>query len=371
MSSDDKKTVYWKVDPICPDPEIIRQAGLILRRGGLVAFPTETVYGLGANALDVSAVERIFTAKGRPQDNPLIVHVSGADTVYEYTSFITRKARLLMEKFWPGPLTLILRGNGRIPDKVSGGLPDLAFRMPDHSVALALIQEAGVPVAAPSANLSGRPSPTAAGHVLADLEGRIDVVLDGGPSGMGVESTVLDMTGDIPVILRPGGITPNQIRTVTGAVTLDGTLLNIVETPSRPRSPGMKYRHYAPSAPLVLVEGSKDMVVREIVKLAEDYTLRGKKVGILCRDGQQDHYPGLTICAGTGDDPASVAAALYSALRLFEGTGVDIILAEGVEDRGLGLAVANRLRRAAGGNIIKAGQNRGMPTFSNNESPEE
>ncbi|MCL5058370.1 MAG: L-threonylcarbamoyladenylate synthase [Actinobacteria bacterium] len=371
MCSDRKKTVFWKVDAICPDPEIIRQAGLILRRGGLVAFPTETVYGLGANALDVSAVEKIFTAKGRPQDNPLIVHVSGVDPVYEYTSFVPQKARLLMEKFWPGPLTLILPGNGKIPEKVSGGLPDLAFRMPDHAVALALIKEAGVPVAAPSANLSGRPSPTAAGHVLADLEGRIDVILDGGPSGMGVESTVLDMTGDIPAILRPGGITPGRIRTVTGAVILDGTLLDNGETPPRPRSPGMKYRHYAPSAPLVLVEGSPDMVMREIIKLAGDYTRRGKKVGILCRDGQQDRYPGLTICAGTDDDPASVAAALYAALRLFEGTGVDIILAEGVEARGMGLAVANRLRRAAGGNIIKVRHNQGIPTFTNNESQEE
>ncbi|KJS68513.1 MAG: tRNA threonylcarbamoyladenosine biosynthesis protein [Peptococcaceae bacterium BICA1-7] len=363
---DDQKTFFWKVDAICPDPEIIRQAGLILRRGGLVAFPTETVYGLGANALDVSAVERIFTAKGRPQDNPLIVHVSGIAPVYEYTFAIPQKARLLMEKFWPGPLTLILRGNGRIPGMVSGGLPDVAFRMPDHAVALALIQEAGVPVAAPSANLSGRPSTTTAGHVLADMDGRIEAILDGGASGMGVESTVLDMTGDIPVVLRPGGITPSQIRTVTGAVTLDKTLLDNVATPTRPRSPGMKYRHYAPSAPLVLVEGSPDMIVREIIKLAGYYAHMGKKVGILCRDGHQDHYPYLTIVAG-GEDPASVAVLLFSALRLFEGTGVDIILAEGVEARGMGLAVANRLRRAAGGNVIKAGQNPVIPTFSNIE----
>lgn len=349
-----KKTIYWKVDAICPDPEIIRQAGLILRSGGLVAFPTETVYGLGASALDGAAVERIFTAKGRPQDNPLIVHVAGMAPVYEYTSSVSGKARLLMEEFWPGPLTLILPGNGKIPGNVAGGLPDLAFRMPNHAVALALISEAGVPVAAPSANLSGRPSPTAAEHVLADLEGRIDVILDAGPAGVGVESTVLDITGDIPVILRPGGVTRSQLRAVVGEVDLDGSLLNSVETPLRPRSPGMKYRHYAPSAPLVLVEGDLNRVIGEIGRLAGEYAGQGQKVGILCRDGHQDYYSGyVTVPAGANGDPASVAAGLYAALRFFEGTGVDIILAEGVEARGLGLAVANRLRRAAGGNVIR------------------
>jgi L-threonylcarbamoyladenylate synthase len=354
MSLDLKKTVLWKVEASCPDPEIIRQAGLILRRGGLVAFPTETVYGLGANALDGLAVESIFTAKGRPQDNPLIVHVAGPEPVYEYTSVVSPKARLLMEKFWPGPLTLILPGNGIIPENVSGGLPDLAFRMPDHAVALALISQAGVPVAAPSANLSGRPSPTVAGHVLADLDGRVDVILDGGPAGMGVESTVLDMTGEVPLILRPGGITRGRLRAVLGEVALDATLLNSGEMPLKPRSPGMKYRHYAPSAPLVLVEGASGRVIEEISRLAGEYTRRGEKVGVLCRAGHQAYYPGLfTVAAGVKDDPASVAAGLYAGLRLFEGTGVDIILAEGVEARGMGLAVANRLRRAAGGNIIR------------------
>jgi L-threonylcarbamoyladenylate synthase len=259
-----------------------------------------------------------------------------------------------MEKFWPGPLTLILPGNGRIPENVSGGLPDLAFRMPDHAVALALISQAGVPVAAPSANLSGRPSPTAAGHVLADLDGRVDVILDGGPAGMGVESTVLDMTGEVPLILRPGGITRGRLRAVLGEVALDATLLNSGEMPLKPRSPGMKYRHYAPSAPLVLVEGASGRVIEEISRLAGEYTRRGERVGVLCRAGHQAYYPGLfTVAAGVEDDPASVAAGLYAGLRLFEGTGVDIILAEGVEARGMGLAVANRLRRAAGGNIIR------------------
>lgn len=353
LTPDVRKTVFWQVDKNCPAPEIIRQAGLILRRGGLVAFPTETVYGLGANALDGAAVEGIFAAKGRPRDNPLIVHIADIETVYQYALSVPEKARLLMEKFWPGPLTVILPGNGKIPEPVTAGLPSLAFRMPDHPVALALIREAGVPVAAPSANLSGRPSPTTADHVYADLKGRIDAILDGGPAGMGVESTVLDMTGDVPVILRPGGATPEEIGKVAGPVALDRSLLKDGKAPGRPRSPGMKYRHYAPSAPLVLVEGDAARVVPEIKRLAAEYARRGERVGVLCRHGNQGQYNGvLAIPAGVDADHASVAAALYDALRRFEGTGVDVILAEGVDPRGLGLAVANRLRRAAG-RIIK------------------
>lgn len=346
-------TVLWQVDKNCPAPEIVRQAGLILRRGGLVAFPTETVYGLGANALDGEAVEGIFTAKGRPRDNPLIVHIADIETVYEYALCVPEKARLLMERFWPGPLTVILPGRGRIPDPVTAGLSSLAFRMPDHPVALALIRAAGVPVAAPSANLSGRPSPTTAEHVYSDLNGRIDAILDGGPAGMGVESTVLDMTGDVPVILRPGGVTPEEIGKVAGKVALDRSLIRDGSAPRRPRSPGMKYRHYAPSAPLVLVEGDAARVVQEIKRLADEYTRRGERVGVLCRTGNRGEYNGvLAIPAGEATDQASVAAALYDALRRFEGTGVDVILAEGVDARGMGLAVANRLRRAAA-RIIK------------------
>lgn len=319
-----------------------------------MAFPTETVYGLGANALDGRAVESIFAAKGRPRDNPLIVHISDIDMLFRYAGPVDGKARLLMNRFWPGPLTIVLPGNGRIPGEVSAGLESVAFRMPGHPVALALIREAGVPVAAPSANLSGRPSPTTADHVYSDLKGRIDAILDGGPAGMGVESTVLDMTRDVPVVLRPGGVTPEEIREVAGAVALDRSLSDTGEVPRKPRSPGMKYRHYAPSAPLVLVEGDPGRVVHEIKRLAEDYTSRGQRVGVLCRAGNRDQYGGvLAISAGMAFDHASVAAGLYDALRRFEGTGVDVILAEGVDPGGLGLAVANRLRRAAGGRIIK------------------
>lgn len=354
MDPDYRHTYLWQVDKNCPDPEKIRQAGLILRQGGLVAFPTETVYGIGANALDIDAVKGIFTAKGRPQDNPLIVHVADIEAVYGYTVHVPRMAGILMEKFWPGPLTLIMEGNGRISGPVSAGLSTLAFRMPDHPVALALIREAGVPVAAPSANVSGRPSPTTAEHVRADLQGKIDVILDGGAAGMGVESTVLDLTGDIPVILRPGGVTLEQLTPVAGPVDWDASLAENGAAPARPRSPGMKYRHYAPSAPLILVEGMHRGVVLEINRLAREYILQGKKVGVLCRSGSCGKYPGVIVMtAGREHDHASVAAELYDALRRFDATGVDVILAEGVEDRGIGTAVANRLRRAAGGRIVK------------------
>ncbi|MFZ5652508.1 MAG: L-threonylcarbamoyladenylate synthase [Bacillota bacterium] len=355
-----KYTYLWQVDKQCPDPETIRQAGLILRRGGLVAFPTETVYGLGANALDSEAVKGIFTAKGRPQDNPLIVHVADLEAVYEYAGHVPPMAWRLMKEFWPGPFTLILEGNGKICGPASAGLSTIAFRMPDHPVALALIREAGVPVAAPSANVSGRPSPTTAGHVISDLQGKIDVILDGGAAGMGVESTVLDVTGDIPVILRPGGVTPEQITRVVGPVDRDASLEDHGAAPASPRSPGMKYRHYAPTAPLVLVEGWHPGVVLEIQRLAREYVLQGKKVGVLCRSGNCGQYQGVVvITAGAEDDHASVAAELYGALRRFEATGVDVILAEGVEDRGMGMAVANRLRRAAGGRVVKVDNSEG------------
>ncbi|MFZ5597565.1 MAG: L-threonylcarbamoyladenylate synthase [Bacillota bacterium] len=356
MAAGGLETLFLKVDGNCPDPEIIRQAGLVLRRGGLVAFPTETVYGLGANALDEAAVRKIFIAKGRPMDNPLILHISDMESIYLYADSVPAKARVLMERFWPGPVTFILRRGGRVPEAVSPGLTGLAFRMPDHPVALALIRVAGVPVAAPSANLSGRPSPTTAEHVRRDLSGRIDMILDGGPAGLGLESTVVDMTGDLPVILRPGGITPEQIMDAVGPVELDRSVEVAGETVKKPRSPGMKYRHYAPSAPLVLVEGDGAPVIAEIKRIALEYIGKGKKVGVICRRENIGQYEGvLAVSAGASNDPASVAASLYGALRYFDDSGVDVILAEGVGNRGLGLAVNNRLRRAAGGKVVRVG----------------
>jgi L-threonylcarbamoyladenylate synthase len=348
MNAPDLQTLFWPVDKNSPEPEIIKAAATILVNGGLVAFPTETVYGLGANALDGRAVKKIFAAKGRPGDNPLILHVSDPEMVCSYAGEVSHRALALMKKFWPGPLTLVLPGSSKIPEEVSAGLDTLAFRMPDHPVALALIREGGVPVAAPSANLSGKPSPTNAEHTYSDLKGKIEAVLDGGPSGMGVESTVLDLTREVPVILRPGGVTLEQLKAVLGQVELDSSLVNPGAAIEQPRSPGMKYRHYAPEAPVILVEGAEEKVTAEIKRLLEQYGKEGKIVGVLCREGNQDCYPGsVSIPAGSYRDFPSVAATLYNALRQFDQTQVEIILAEGVEPSGLGLAVANRLRRAA------------------------
>lgn len=342
-------TRYWKVDARRPDPEIISRAGLVLRRGGLVAFPTETVYGLGANARDGDAVRKVFTAKRRPADNPLIVHFADPGQVEEVAVNISPVARDLMKNYWPGPLTLVLTGNGSLPREVTAGLDTVAVRIPDHPVALALIEAAEVPVAAPSANTSGRPSPTTAEHVKADLAGRIDVLLDGGSSMVGVESTVLDVTGEMPVILRPGGVTPAQIKKVAGAVELDPAVMNaVVDKNDKPRSPGMKYRHYAPRAPLVLVEGDAGGTARMLGELSREYTQKGVRVGILCAGETKEAYRGMKVVSmGKRNDFQSIASNLYNALRSLDREGVDVILAEGTGAEELGLAVMNRLRRAA------------------------
>jgi len=349
----ERDTVRWRVDARLPDPAVIERAGLILRRGGLVAFPTETVYGLGASALDEGAVAGIFAAKGRPRDNPLIVHVADREMVERLAAAVPETARRLIDAFWPGPLTLVLPARAHLPVQVTAGLRSVGLRMPAHPVALALIRAAQVPVAAPSANLSGRPSPTTAEHVWRDLRGRIDVLLDGGPAGVGVESTVLDLTGEVPVVLRPGGVTPDELAAVAGEVKLDpGVLAAGAETEAGgrpPRSPGMKYRHYAPRAPLILVEGGPERVAARVGELAGQFRTAGKRVGILACAETAGRYDGAEVLvAGRRSDPATVAAGLFAALRRFDELGVDVILAEGIEPRGLGLAVMNRLRRAAG-----------------------
>ena len=345
------------MDPERPDPDIIQRAGLILRRGELVAFPTETVYGLGANALDEWAVRSIFEAKGRPADNPLIVHVARQQDLDILVDRVPEIARALVQAFWPGPLTLVLPGGRGLPGAITAGLATVAVRMPAHPVALALLIAAGVPVAAPSANRSGYPSPTTAGHVLADLAGKIQLVVDGGPAGLGVESTVLDLAGHEPVVLRPGGVTPDQLTRVIGPVKIDPGALAPADYPEPgappPRSPGMKYTHYAPLAPLVLVEGDSGTVAERIRELAREYSSRGMRVGILAYADSVSQYEGYTLLkAGNRDDPAAVAASLYGLLREFDQLAVDVILAEGIEPHGLGLAVMNRLRRAAGDRVV-------------------
>lgn len=355
MPDDIVITRCLKVDPRHPDPAVIAEAALVLRRGGLVAFPTETVYGLGVNALDAGAVTRLFAAKGRPADNPLIVHVAGRDMVFQLAGQVPEKAILLMNNFWPGPLTLVLPGGKGAPPEVTGGLDTVALRMPDHPVALALIRAAALSVAAPSANISGRPSPTTAAHVMSDLSGRIEIVLDGGPTGLGVESTVLDLTAPAPLVLRPGGVTLEDLRNVLGAVELHPDARALSGWSGRACSPGMKYTHYAPRAPLWLVEGGPEPVAVKIIELAREYRARGQRVGILSCSGREEFYSeGEVLQAGSRDDPAAVAVELYAVLRRFDELVVDVILAEGIKDEGIGLAVMNRLRKAAGRRLLKA-----------------
>ena len=341
-------TKYYIIDPLAPNPEILAEVGRVISRGGLAAFPTETVYGLGANALDGLAVAGIFAAKGRPADNPLIVHVADMEIIPELAAEVPERAITLMKAFWPGPLTIILPVGEKVPVQVTAGLNTVALRMPGHPVALGLIRAAGVPIAAPSANTSGRPSPTTAEHVQHDLTGHIDIILDAGPADVGLESTVLDLTVPIPTILRPGGITPDKLKAVLDEVAIAPAAAEAANMTEPPRSPGMKYTHYAPKAPLYLIEGEGRQVAVKIKELAGKYRDKGQRVGILTYVGGADFAPyGLVLLAGKRESPETVAASLYSVLRRFDQSEVDVILAEGVEDQGIGIAVMNRLRKAA------------------------
>jgi L-threonylcarbamoyladenylate synthase len=349
------KTVVLKVHPERPEPEKIRAAAQVIRGGGLVAFPTETVYGLGANALMDESVLKIFKAKNRPADNPLIVHVANEDDIHILAERVPAKAKELIEKFWPGPLTLLMPRSELVPDATTAGLATVAIRMPSHPVAYALISEADVPIAAPSANLAGRPSPTTAKHVLDDLSGRIDAVLDGGEVGFGVESTVLDLTTKPPTVLRPGPLTVEELEQVLGRVEIHPVAK--AEAPTEvvvARAPGMKYRHYAPKAEVVLVEGPLDSVVAKIQELASEHKRAGKKVGIMTTEESTKEYPAdVTKVVGSRKNPRTVAKSLFKILREFDEEKVDVVLAEGLEPVGIGLAIMNRLRKAAGYNIIR------------------
>lgn len=330
--------------------DAIVEAGLILRNGGLVAFPTETVYGLGANALDPSAVRKIFKAKKRPADNPLIVHIGYKKDLNRLVRHIPAQARLLINKFWPGSLTLILEKSDLISEIVSCGLPTVAVRMPSSPVALSLIRSAGVPVAAPSANRSGKPSPTTAEHVIEDLDGRINAVIDAGNTHVGIESTVLDLTVDPPVILRPGFITEKQIRRCIGTVNVykGGTATAAV---SQPRSPGMKYRHYAPDARLIIVRGKETDVHRFIARQAGVNRKRKLKTGILTTKKNHRYQNADIIYIGSSVN--MIGRNLFSALREFNRLGVDVIYSESIPEKDFGKAVMNRLKKAAGYEITE------------------
>jgi L-threonylcarbamoyladenylate synthase len=350
------KTFMLKVNPENPDPAKIQLAAQIIQRGGLVAFPTETVYGLGADALDGIAVLRLFEAKKRPLDNPPIVHIADASEVAPLVQEVPKNAEVLMKRFWPGPLTLVFKRSSNVPKESVAGLDTIAIRMPKHKVALALICQAHRPIAAPSANLSGKPSPTTAQHVYEDLNGRIDAIIDGGATNIGVESTVVDLSCDPPMLLRPGGTPYEALKAVLDDLRLHPFVQAEAELPvEKAHSPGMKHKHYAPKADVVLVEGSVETIVSKIVELVESYRTEGKKVGVLATDETQSRYKADIIKSmGTRHNLSTVAQNLFRLLREVDAEGVDVILAEGVPQDGLGLAVMNRLRKASGYHIVKA-----------------
>ena len=329
-------TKIIKINPYDIDNAALAQAGEILRGGGLVAFPTETVYGLGANALDNDAVEKIYSAKGRPSDNPLIVHVHDLAQLGEIVQ-VNDTAHKLIQAFWPGPLTLVLPSLDKVAKRVSGGLDTVAVRMPKNKVAQAFLQTCNLPVAAPSANISGRPSPTDSAHVIADLDGRIDAIIDGGSCDFGIESTVLDVVGDVPIILRPGSITAKDIACVVGDVK--AATMADEQSDIAPKSPGMKYKHYAPMAKVIAFEGN--------LKQAQDAIhsiIGGKKTGVFCR---KNIYPNVDHVIEWGMDMQGAAHLLFSALREFDDRGVDLILCEPMDHTPLGDSIRNRLYKAA------------------------
>ena len=327
------------------DERKIKVAARLILEGKLVAFPTETVYGLGADALNEEAVRRIFEAKGRPADNPLIVHIADFNDLKKLAREVPREAKLLAERFWPGPLTIVLPKRDEVPLVTTGGLDTVAVRMPAHEIALALIR-ASTPVAAPSANISGKPSPTLAEHVVDDFYGRIEVIIDGGPTKVGVESTVIDLSSERPTLLRPGGLPLEEIEAVIGPVEIHPAVKG--KNADLARAPGMKYKHYSPNAQVLVVEGPKEMVREKIRELVREYRSKGYRVGVMATEefeADEFYHLGRTV--------EDVAKNLFKALRELDRRGVDVIIAEGVEERGLGLAVMNRLRKAAGYRVVR------------------
>ena len=346
----------------------IEEAARILKAGGLVAFPTETVYGLGGNGLDKEAARKIYAAKGRPSDNPLILHVSKMEEVYPLVESVPEKAKLLMESFWPGPLTLILKKSKIVPLESTGGLETVAIRCPDNALTLELIERAGLPVAGPSANLSGSPSPTEASHVYHDLAGRIEGILDDGAVGIGVESTILDMSTDRPTLLRPGAITLEDLTEVLGEKPeIDPTLLGKkMEDGFIPKAPGMKYRHYAPKAEMILFcaveeKGSEDKISKRIEEYLEEegQEFLEEKIAILCAEESKHLYKDLAEkkdislkILGRRDEPLSMTHNLFRTLRECDEEGIGLILSEGYSEEGIGFALMNRMKKAAGQKII-------------------
>ena len=362
------------------DIEKLNEAGEILRNGGLVAFPTETVYGLGGNALLKKASKDIYAAKGRPSDNPLIVHISDMDELPQLVETVPEMAAKLADSFWPGPLTMVMRKSDIVPYETTGGLDTVAVRMPEHKVANMLIKLSGVPVAAPSANISGRPSPTTAAHCIEDLSGRIEAIVDGGASSIGVESTIVDLSGEDPVLLRPGAVTLEMLRAcLSRDVLLDPALEKPLDKDIRPKAPGMKYRHYAPKAPMIIIqtEYKEDLFDQEkdltkltdcAIKNIEEKCSEGLKTGIICSDETKEIYMHEIynkegrlhkyrntieiMSAGSRMDEITIAHNLFAVLRDMDEKSVDFIVAEGISQKKLGYAIMNRMKKAAGQHVI-------------------
>lgn len=349
------ETRIEKIDRYQLDEQVLKQAGEILKQGGLVAFPTETVYGLGANALNEDAAKKTYAAKGRPSDNPLIVHIADVEDLPIVARNISDKAKQIIERFWPGPLTLVFEKQYIVPFGTTGGLSTVAVRMPTDEIARAVIRAGGGYISAPSANTSGRPSPTSAEHVADDLNGKIDMIIDGGNVDIGVESSILDMTVEPPMILRPGAITKEMLEEVIGEVAVDQAILRD-DSEEAPKAPGMKYRHYAPKAQLMIVEGETEEAVKAIRQIAYEQTRLGYKVGIIATNETMDFYTtGVVKNIGTRSNENTIAKNLYKVLREFdEDEEVDYIYSESFEGDGISGAVMNRLEKAAGHHTIQA-----------------
>lgn len=352
------KTIIVKVNDLQKDREYICRAGEIIRNGGLVGFPTETVYGLGADALNAAAAAKIYEAKGRPSDNPLIVHISKISMLDSLVKEIPDKAKILMNQFWPGPMTLIFEKKAIVPKGTTGGLDTVAIRMPDNDIARALIDAAGTGIAAPSGNLSGKPSPTMAEHMVDDMEGRIDMIIDGGMVGMGLESTIVDMTCDPPMILRPGFVTKEMLEKVIGTVEYDSAIFEKPGEDVHPKAPGMKYRHYAPSGDFTMYQGEEKAVAEEIVRQAMVRQKQGYKVGVITTNRHRELYSKLAeenievVAIGDEERPETIANNLYKVLRDFDKNNTEYIYGETFEEKNLGQAIMNRLTKAAGYNIV-------------------
>ncbi len=350
-------TIIKKVDFINPEinEDVFLQAALIIKNGGLVAFPTETVYGLGANALDPIAVKKIYAAKGRPSDNPLIVHISEISEIYPYVKDISEKAEKLMDAFWPGPVTMIFKKTNLIPAETSGGLDTVAIRFPENKAARFFIKKAGFPIAAPSANSSGRPSPTRASHVEFDLNSKIDMIIDGGYAEFGLESTIIDVSGEVPCLLRPGSVTKEMIEDVIGEINVDKAVLEKLENGEKPKAPGMKYTHYSPLAEIIIVNGDINSVVDKINFLVKERLIEDKKIGVIATEQTKDRYfCDNIIIIGDRNKPEEIASNLFRVLRKCDYLGLSKVYTEAFDESGIGLALMNRLKKAAGYNIIYA-----------------